>query len=373
MLAEAIKKREIGQVALLGSSLIDHLYDAQEQVITPLYLSLTGDLKHGLTSMSEQFNIECSEDNDKGTFWVRYPHASAEYYRTFHRSIPLGLRVILTLADNSEDPIIVMEQISPLIELTKSGIVFIQNVEEIQKKPRSEKYIQNLNEKIEQLTLSTKINEEISIGKTQKKINSELENYRSQLQVLQKKLNAKAFEQNLSFKISSLQDLIVHIQRLISAIDLFEEFPEQKFLSIHEHNLRVLGQYLPEIAFSVISQLEGDEFHTHNFKVASSLLNLEEILSKEELEMLQDLNIKKGGDYIYWEFFNKPKTSSSSLLRLSEAYELSLEARMNGEGFIPSSYKPNCLKQKRENLFELISTESNLLNNLVNIILQMMT
>jgi hypothetical protein len=103
------------------------------------------------------------------------------------------------------------------------------------------------------------------------------------------------------FKTSSLKDLMVHIDRFILAIDLLDKFSEQKYLSLHEHNIRVCRQYMIEIAFSVISQLEKDEFHTHNFNVAWFLLDLEKFISKRKLKEMRELNIQKGGDYLYWE------------------------------------------------------------------------
>lgn len=367
LLKKAIKEGKVDQIALLGTNLIDHLYHAQEQGITPVYLARNGRLKHGLVGMSRGLESECSDDNDKGSLWVRYPHASEEHYKALGYAIPLGLKIALAFADHLNDPEKILSQIPSLIQLTKNGLNFLQEF------PHPEDSVKELRVKVDEFEQS--ILNGLKMGKKGKKkhvkTSGQFEDFRLRLADIKEKLQTK-LSQRLAItpdaKVSSFKDLIVHINRLESAIEMFQIYPQQRFLSMHEHNVRVCGQYLPEICFSVISQMEGDEFHSHYFKAARSILGLEALLSKKALIELKELNIGKGGDYIYWKHFRHHQLSKSvhpGLKNLSEAYELAIEGSVLGEGFTPSFFKQEILGKKRGHLIQLISKEIEILGLLV--------
>jgi hypothetical protein len=130
-------------------------------------------------------------------------------------------------------------------------------------------------------------------------------------------------------------------------------YPQQKFLSVHEHNIRFCGQYIIELALVALSQLEGDTIHTHSFSRVITELNLE--ISEEEWKLLRLLNVKKGLDYPFYETLKAKEKHlfSSHLQFLSEAYQISCSATQDGEGFLPAEYSHDIVEKKRGHLMQL--------------------
>jgi hypothetical protein len=371
------KKQEVADLSLLASKLIDHLYHAQEQGVTPFYLEAGGDLRHGLVEMSQRIGLTCTEDLDLGSWWNRYSYPSANLYTKLGKPLPAGLQVILDLNDkqtiNTEKA---RKHYRSLLKFTQGASAYIRELTKHseQEGPQILELIRKLERKTKELNTileksSVKGDEERESLLLEKSF--ELVESQNLLRELQRKVRERIqfeLEKNSLFKTSTLEDLAMHIHRLIVAIDLMERFPEQRFLSLHEHNLRMCGQYLIEIAFSAISQIEGDEFHTHHFKAAYSLLEMGDLISQKEWAEFKELNIQKGIDYPYWSSWKVKEKQGSiqrSLQHLSEAFHFSLEAEIDGEGFIPVTHKLKTLNQKREGQVQLIKKEAFFLKKLI--------
>lgn len=373
MLEITLKRRNWSETALLCANLINHLYLAQEQTITPLYYQQYSEVRHGLVSMSHAMGFECSPDNDYGSIWYRYPHSSIKFNRAIHCDIPLSLN-LLALFDETDSFFESQEQISLLFSFLEKEVSFLFQLIQQQKNSKgSEEHLNRLSDKffnhiknISSCFLSSEKHLEIE--------SSSFNNLKeSQKDLAQLAKSLTSFQDYLinktpQYDLSPIQDLCTHLRRFQIAIDLFHDFTEQRFLSIHERHLWVIGQYLIELTGIVIAQLEKKNFHTHDLHEYQQLLGLDCVLPKGLRELFEKFNIKKGGDYIYWKFFQNPKIAQKTgLQQLSEAYELSIVASVDGEGFIPTTQKNISLEQKQQcyvkTTQELVSLIKRLIDN----------
>lgn len=353
MIEKSLKEKKYHHLKLLGANLINNLYTAQEQAITPKFLYNTdGKICHSLVTMNEALGKPCSENNDRGSIWYRYPHASKHLYQIRSKNIPLGLCTLLNEGDFQSTK----KQVESILRLAEEGISNILDGMEKNENTHSIKI--SFSKKLEEIhKLSICTNDQKTV------ISNEFLPLFDKLNNLLNQLDSISDLENVD---GSISDLKIHIARLIDAIALLEDFPEQRYLSLHERNIWIAGQYQTELAGIIISQLHHDELHTHDLQCYVDLFSLDKILSKDSLRLIEELNIKKGGDYIYWRFFKNKGKNPQGLNSLNDAYELSLSATTQGEGFIPASMKSYSATSHRAKLFELIGREITLIENLVN-------
>ncbi|PJD96276.1 MAG: hypothetical protein CK425_06190 [Parachlamydia sp.] len=350
LLQHTLKKGMMPQASLLSSTLINHLYLAQEQGITPLYLSKTHALHHGLVAMSHELEIPCERDNDMGSTWFRYPHASLDFHTFRSQTPPLGLEILLACNDGFTE-----SSLGHLTSLLNHSLTHLKALAKLQK-DFDMKPIKQMQEQCKQLM-------ELELEEYPLEPFSNLSPLQLELHSLYERLKAKLKteqKQHPERKVNSLKDLCVHLKRMITALEMMDQFPEQKFLSLHEHILRTCGQCLLEIAFSAISNINGEEFHSHNFKVATAILGLEDELAMIEAKKLKESNIEKAGDYLFWAALKskiKGRSTHPGLLHLSEAHHLSMYAEIFGKGFLPAGYSQDTLVVKKKHLLNLVQAQ----------------
>lgn len=368
MIEISLKTGSFHHLGLLGSNLINHLYLAQEQALTPFYVSTDQEARHGLVAMSRTLGFECSPNNDNGSIWFRYPHSSQRFYLTHGLNIPKGLEAILSNDSNfSNDPDQLQNYLEGIINLSKEGIRYLLKIFENKNLNISPKILktfeESFNTRIQNIfNLTSKDNfhlHENSNSVLSKELYSLSERLKQVKESLKKHVNQKASIN------ASISDLSSHINRLLAAMDLLKAFPEQKYLSIHERNVWVSGQYLAELSGIIISQLQENELHTHNLQSYVTLFDLEQVLSQDCLKLLEEIDMKKGSEYIYRKFSNKQGSVPFGLKCLSEAYEISMHAAIEGEGFLPSCLKNLSLPKEHSRLINLISREVDLIESLV--------
>jgi|694.fasta_scaffold08479_3 hypothetical protein len=333
----SIQNKHTDFLPFLISKLINHLYHIQEQALTPIYLKYYEHVRHGLCNLSEALQLDCSNSLDQASMWFRYPHSSfEELYRNSRENVPEGLQLLLA-SDKDKLP-----QASTL---TQNVASFLKSLN----LSSSLSAIESLEEKANFL-LKAEIEKETEF--TQKENNPIHERWAKFCKRLEKKiLDCK--EKNPLFDFAILDDFHTHVQRLVAAIEMMANYPQQKFLSVHEHNIRFCGQYIIELALVALSQLEGDTIHTHSFSRVITELNLE--ISEEEWKLLRLLNVKKGLDYPFYETLKAKEKHlfSSHLQFLSEAYQISCSATQDGEGFLPAEYSHDIVEKKRGHLMQL--------------------
>lgn len=300
--------------------------------------------------MSQALDLPCSDAIDQGSLWYRYPHSSFAYYKDGNRTIPEGLRLILTSGQGWNSA-----EIETLSQMTIETCEFLNHLNDFS----AVSELKILKEKAKKLSTGEK-EKECEIRRFEPVQSSFLAEFHEKILQFIPIVENNPFQSEIS-----LQDLGLHLRRLIFSIDLMEKYPEQRFLSFHDHNIRTCSQYVIELAFSSISMLQGQEFHTHNFKMAASLLGEENPFSIEELDSFRELNIKKGVDYPYYESAKaKEQGGHPGLQGLSRSYELSMTAERDGEGFLPVSYSSNSVEQAQKHLTDLIKQTADILSRL---------
>lgn len=366
MIESSLRNGQYDHFNLLGPNLIYHLYLAQEQGVTPLYLATEG-ARHGLVGMSSSLGINCTSNNDNGSIWFRYPNLSDQFYRNLSLKAPLALKTLLKITNlASEDLNELSNQIGNFVILCKEGVKFILEVF-----TKNNKNINSDSIKAVEDSFNNKMQSLLNLTSTKKNACPfPKPNFSDKISALSLRLKTIEDQLKLQQKHDSeinatIADLCIHLKRIVTAMDLIEVFPQQKFLSMHERNIWVAGQYIAELAGIIISQLQKNKIHTHNLQTFVNFFDLEQILSFDSLRLLEEINLKKGSEYIYGKFSNKQGGVPLGLKFLSETYEISLLGAIEGEGFLPASNKNFSLSNEHSRLINLVSRQVDLIESLV--------
>lgn len=326
-------------------ALNNYLYLAQEQAVMPHYLARHPNkgLTHGLVEKNRELQfLPLGGHHDQGSFWFRYPNASFHYFKTGHAR-RLALEVNLKVEQDS--PSGSYHEVLPVLPvLVEEGVDYLVNRaldrmgdEQQEQGTLLKKLKEDLLKEVKGLTKTTPSQQSRVVSPFPVETVELVENYALQIEqvldLLQRKLDSLEFEARKHSKLT-LSDLKIHLRRFSRAIQLYIHFPDQRFLSLHMRNLLMSLQYISELSGVIHSLSQNDEVHTHNLNLYQMVLEWDRILDRRSIQFLQDIDLRKGIDYIYRKYAKNEGKVAQGLRWLNEAYLLSLSATQAGEGFI---------------------------------------
>ena len=320
-----------------------YLYIVQEQAVTPIYLSKypESELLHNLNEMSKILNLEGTPARyARGSFWYRYPNQNCQF-RLLKGKTPNTLDINLKLEQElkQED---FLSLVPEFFDMTKEGIQFFisRNQDECidpHDRIHFEKCKSDLLERVQ--TLDFQKNKTRSVKHLNDEVAKQLVTQSSILSGLINTLEERVSDLEKRDMppalISILQDLRIHVKRLEKSIILLNLFPEQRYLSIHARNFVFFGQYMIEMAGAFESLAKGEEYRDHDLSDYSQILNWSKWLKYGSNALIETLNVKKGSEYIFWEFYKCKGNVPKGLRLLNDSYHMSINAAEVGEGFTP--------------------------------------
>jgi hypothetical protein len=354
--------RDPSMLSLLMPSFNYYLYMIQEQTITPAYLSANpeGELIHNLVYMTRGLNInlKCAR-HSKGSYWFRYPNQNTnDRYSTAHESTSLD--VSLKLEQENTDH---THQLVVFNEIAKEGVKFFTSGhQERCLDPNDKPYFDKIRKDLERRLNAISENAQ-SITDNQMSENT-LQKLSKHIEAIDKLHTWIENERNTKWSsrpklIPVLNDLLIHIKRLQHSVSLLKAYPQQRYLSVHARNVVFFGQYMIELAGTLECLSQRDDFRDHNLSEYASRLNWNTWLGSSR-SLIDTLNVKKGSEYIFWEFYKAKGDVPTGLQLLNDTYHMSITAAESGEGFTPKGLSGD-INTYHEAITDILSEEVNFL------------
>ena len=342
MLTDSANEESAPLLPLLIANFNYHLYMSQEQALTPLYLAINpdGELIHDLSSMAKTIGTKTLPDRySKGSFWYRYPNQN-KHHRTIHH-IPTTLDLNLKYEQETL-PTELHHHLKTFRDISKEGIKFFFHFTEDYcadqyEKPKFEKLhleLENSLDRLEKCQKPQPIQNKLKTDSLEE-LDSQLSRLYTVIKSIEDKVRNYESNKKPENQIETLKDLLIHVKRIEKSLYLLKRFPLQRHLSVHAHNFVFFGQYMIELAGAFESLIKGENFRDHDLTAYQELLNWNKWLKIEQQIFIADINVKKGSEYIHWEFFKCKGIVPKGLKLLSETYRLSINASEVGEGFLP--------------------------------------
>lgn len=162
--------------------------------------------------------------------------------------------------------------------------------------------------------------------------------------------------------ISVWKDMTARAKHLLETTSLMQELSHEKYLSLYAQNMVMSAQYFVELCGQVLNVLNNDPLRTHRLKIYSDIYQWSDILTKKDMETLDELDIGKGSDYPHRWLHHHPDWEPPIGLKLiSSAYAVSTIADRCGEGFGNKEHSP---AKVRAQMLEFLTWEIDLMHNL---------
>lgn len=362
MMHSVLLRKELRTLPLLVSTLNNSLYLAQEQALTPLFVDTfpNREVSHGLYMKNKLLGISpLGGGHDKGSFWFRYPNQSLHFHMPEEDQPRVALDINLKLEQEGAGD---MPQIQRTVNaLLCEGIQYICNrakervPDENQAKELSlvEKAMMERIEKIAQGRPEDQVTLKLEEVQALEALQGRLDHIRTKIQST---IHSEKVRANPKVSLA-LKDCAIHTARLRDALILYQQFPQQKYASVHARNVIIAGQYIAELCGAIHSLMLGDEMRTHNLLLYAKNLKWITALKPKSLQLLEELNVKKGSDYPFAAHLKQGEKSAKGLEWLNSAYQNALVAQDAGEGF-------KSVKVNKFDFMSLVSDEVDMIEDL---------
>jgi hypothetical protein len=339
LISALFTKGDLGLLKMSIPAFMNSYYTVLEQAVS----SRCYELQHSLIQLFKELGLETAavEDLDKLTFWYRYPHFSLAFNVRYQHKLPKGLALIISKEDLNAFAALV----SSSLDILTSQIN--HHVSDKQSKQALLEWKEHFRSTVEQCA-QVSFSDQSEMMTTKEADQSPsiaslvdlLPKIQSLFEGFGKQVDSRSF-------MPTLQDLMIHAERMLSALQLLEKFPEQKYLGLHTHQILMAGQYIVEHYFCLRSILTNAEFRTHHLNDYIELFNGEKQLSNETVQfILEYLNLNKGCDYPYWTFFKKQSHGNKGMDMINRSSLLAREE----EGFTPKGMGRNGIARLKEDL-----------------------
>jgi hypothetical protein len=334
--------------AALLPNLVYHLGLANEQALTPMYLTRfpDEDVTHDVALMAGLCQTAVSQVKplNQASIAFRYPYEQKERLRWMSKERPLGLQLILASSKNRLEA----TSDSEIEEMVKEGAHHFTACLSQSSNFASLKPLLNKTETCVQQALkgvSESFAENPSL-EYRRELLAAVNFIEKRLSPIQDKLQEMA--SRYQDKSNLLKTIDAHLAGFRGILSLASLYPYQRFVSFFQGALLVRGQYALENSARLIALLEGDDWRSHSLREYSLAYQIEEGLTKGSQKLWQQMNLKKALDYPFWHLAKTNSVGSAdktpSLKSLYESYQLSLAA-LNGEGFTPSRRSEKSLQK----------------------------
>lgn len=338
-------------------------YLAAEQGLSAECLSENDELFHGISSLLQKKGMEISNywtaECNRGSNYFRYPFSYLSYLSGKSGQF---LKIIESAPEDKQHK---QNEFKDNLQL------ILEDSLKTQLHPYHQSHPIDVSSEFNQLVnLSTSASEseigadEKQVGQSQFLENQELNtlqvNLEEALNTIKERLvtltNPLMLEKNKGKQI--LQNMLFHLESLITTPALLRRFPEQRYLASHLHMIYISSQYLIENLGIYFSMSQGQALHTHNL---SSYLDMgmKTDLDPNEIQILESLNVGKGFEYPYNAFtkgYDRDK-----LIPMSDYYAISRSATLTGEGFFPSCSKDKPLAELQLDLINRFTSYANVI------------
>lgn len=160
----------------------------------------------------------------------------------------------------------------------------------------------------------------------------------------------------------ALRNVLYHLRNLSRLPQLVQQFPQKRFMALHFYTAFFSTQYLAENLGVYLSLQQNLELRDHNLEAYQKAFGLGNHLDATLKNLLAEINVGKGSEYVYTYFAKHPTTFSALMSKFSGLYAHSRLAAMQREGIeIPqdqskeasSAFQQNAIIRDLERLCSL--------------------
>lgn len=342
LMEEAVKTERHAHIPLLMERLLNHVYLAEEKAVQAKRLSINPEDKaaHGLVGLA----VPNAHEMNLTTYWWRYLHSSCRFYQARKQPLPEALSFLYQLHHERGG------WTPGRLEIIQKGLVFFIEQASSRVPEEAQKTAKHLTR--EQEKLSSRFST-LAEALTELKPLEPCSQPATEIRELISALSERKFS-----KMPEGQDLNVHLQRLEQSILCLDDFPALEHMGIHMINILTACQYIYEHLGILMSIRQGNPTYTHNLTHYIMACKYHDFLTHQEIQTLSKVNLRKGSDYPHQEFYKRQRKTPDGLRWLNEAYQLTVEAKTSGSGFVPVSLRDSTwVKDPLRHLHQFVESQ----------------
>lgn len=341
-----------------------------EQSLTSVYVKKVEAeiLPHSLNDLLNALDLgdqyQWVKHANKATFYSRYPFS----YASQSEDCPLALKLNTSLGKNEA----ALKEFRGVLESAIQEAVQIQTAAAASVcSSDQETELKALQKSAKALGSTPLLNSTVKQTVPEDE-NPELESLEKCLAEVEEVLNkqtSEKFSGTYAKQMSKrLGNVAYHLSMLRRLIGLVKRFSEARYSLIHAQAGVLFAQYLAENLGAFLALKNGINLVTHDLRVYIAFYGLSKSVAEEEMVLLEQLNVKKGSEYVYKYFKDTPKELVSPFMELiNELAVLSRSIALYGEGFTPSGRKPQNIPSLQKQLIGMLTNLSQLSVKLIEI------